>query len=218
MSIAVFGASGATGQRFIAAATAAGHPLRLHYRTAPETEAPPYATVVVGSLADPTAVRETLRGVSAVVVLFGPRRGSKDVFCAKATRAIIEGMRSQGQTRLLCQTGAMIGELPANVSIGMKMMSKAWRKFVSEEQADDRDAQERVVRRSNLDWTLVKPPRLTDDVGTETVQTGVQLDVGLRSHVSRDSVAQFLLQEIVAPRYIQQAVYLAAAAGARAAA
>lgn len=218
MSIAVFGASGALGQRFIAAATAAGLPLRLHYRaTPPEGEAPPLSTVVVGALSDPTAVREVLRGASATVVLFGPRKGSKDVFTAKATKAVIDGMKGQGQTRLLCVTGAMIGELPRNVSLGMRMASLAYRRLASEAQADDRDGQERAVRRSGLEWTLVKPPRLTDDAAGG-VRAGVDIDVGLRSHISRDSVAAFLLGEIAAPQFVGQAVYIVGAAGARAAA
>jgi putative NADH-flavin reductase len=208
MSIAVFGASGATGKRFIAAAAEQGIPLRLHYRTAPDEDAPPLSTVVVGSLADPTAVREVLRGADATVILFGPRASSTDVFCAKATRAIIEGMRKQQQRRLLCMTSATLGAMPGNVSVAMRATAIAWRRLRSEEQTDDRAEQERVVRNSRLDWTLLKPSRLTDDGAGQTFRADTALDIGLRSSIARDTVAHFLLTEIATPRFIGQAVYI----------
>ena len=208
MSIAVFGASGATGKRFIVAATEQGIPLRLHYRTAPDEEAPPLSTVVVGSLADPTAVREVLRGAEATVVLFGPRPGSNDVFCAKATRAIIDAMRKQEQKRLLCMTSATQGNLATNVSIAMRATAMAFRRLRPDEQSDDRAEQERVVRNSRLDWTLLKPSRLTDDGAGQSYRADTALDIGLRSSIARETVAQFLLAEIAHPRFIGQAVYI----------
>lgn len=211
MSIAVFGASGATGKRFIVAATKAGIPLRLHYRTASTDTAPPLATVVVGALSDPTAVREVLRGTSAAVVLFGPRAGSSDIFCAKATRAIIDCMRTQEQRRLLVMTGAAIGPLADNVSMTMRATTMAFRRFTGEERVDDRADQERVVRNSRLDWTLVKPPRLTDNGAGETYRAEVDLEVGLRSSISRDTVAAFLLDEIATPRFVEKTVYVTGA-------
>ncbi|MEO7521677.1 MAG: NAD(P)H-binding protein [Gemmatimonas sp.] len=208
MSIAVFGASGATGKRFMVEATARGIPLRLHYRSAPDEDSPPLSTVIVGSLADPTAVREVLRGVDATVILFGPRAASSDIFCAKATRMIIECMRKQEQRRLLCMTSATLGAMPGNVSVAMRATAIAWRRLRSEDQLDDRAEQERVVRNSRLDWTLIKPSRLTDDVAGQRYRADTALDIGLRSSIARDTVSQFLLSEIATPRFIAQAVYV----------
>jgi putative NADH-flavin reductase len=208
MIISVFGASGRSGRAFISAASAAGFALRLHYRSAPEDEAPPLATVIVGSLNDPTAVREVLRGADAVVILFGPRPKARGVFTAKATKAIIEGMQAQGQKRLLCLTGAMIGDSQNNLSIPMRTLEFAIRRLGDDEQADDRTAQERVVRASKLDWTLVKPPRLTESSDVTPVQAAGDLSVGLRSRMSRATLAAFLLEEIRERRYLGQAVFV----------
>ena len=84
----------------------------------------------------------------------------------------------------------------------------AMKRFRNEEQLDDREAQERVVRNSKLDWTLVKPTRFADGGGSENVRAATNLDVGLRSRVSRDSVATFLLSEINAPRFSGQTAYV----------
>ena len=208
MIISVFGASGRSGRAFIAAASAAGVSLRLHYRSAPEDEAPPLSTVVVGALTDPTAVREVLRGAEAVVILFGPRPKARHVFTAKATKAIIDGMVAQGQRRLICVTGAMIGDTPGNVSIPMRTLEFAIRRLSDDEQPDDRSAQEKVVRASKLDWTIVKPPRLTESSELTGVRAATDLSVGLRSKMTRATLAMFLLQEIRDRQYVQQAVYV----------
>ena len=207
MIVAVFGASGRTGRAFVQVAAEAGLLQRLHYRTAPTEPSADTATVVVGALNDPTAVREVLRGADAAVVLFGPRPSAPNVFCAAATKSIIAGMRTQQVPRLLCLTGAMIGELPGNVSLGLKLISFGLRRTSQAETMDDRDNQERLVRNSKLMWVAVKPPRLTDGVGG-VVDAGPSVQVGLLSHCSRIALSRFLVDELLQPKYANTPVYV----------
>jgi len=210
MIVSVFGASGRTGHAFIASATDAGMSLRLHYRAKPSDQVPISSTVVVGSLNDPTAVREVLRGADAVVVLFGPHNEARIPFCAAATKAIIAAMHTQSQGRLLVVTGAMTGGMPSNVSLFLRLMRKFVQRSVHDGIVEDRNEQERLVRNSTLaGWTLVKPPRLTDDAATDAVDVGPVLSVGMWSRISRASLANSLVQEIQQTRFAQQAVYAA---------
>lgn len=207
MIVAVFGASGRTGRAFIEVAAPAGLLQRLHYRTAPEAPSPDTATVVVGSLTDPTAVREVLRGADAAVILLGPHPNAAKPFCATATKAIIAGMRTQDVPRILCVTGAMIGEQPSNVALGFKLMSFGVRKTGQAEQLEDRDQQERVVRTSKLQWTVIKPPRLTDDAAHE-YDAGPSTSIGLGSHCARATLARFLVTELQQPQFRDSPVYI----------
>ncbi|MBL0173252.1 MAG: NAD(P)H-binding protein [Gemmatimonadaceae bacterium] len=207
MIVAVFGASGRTGRAFVQLAAEAGLLQRLHYRTAPAEPSPDTATVVVGALNDPTAVREVLRGADAAVVFLGPHAKNPKVFCAAATKAIIAGMRTQEVPRLICQTGAMIGAMPGNVSIGLKLMSFGVRRTGQSEIMDDRDEQERLVRNSKLNWMLVKPPRLTDEAGGE-VLAGPAVKVGLGSHCSRTALARLLVGELERPTVAATPMYV----------
>ena len=207
MIVAVFGASGRTGRAFVQVAAEAGLLQRLHYRTAPADPSPDTATIVVGALNDPTAVREVMRGADAAVVLLGPHQSAPKVFCAAATKAIIAGMRTQEVPRLLCITGAMIGEMPANVGLGLRVLSFGLRRTGRSEIMDDRDAQERQVRNSKLTWVLVKPPRLTDDTGAE-VNAGPSTSVGLNSTCSRAALARFLVDELMRPQFANTPVYV----------
>ena len=98
MNIAVYGSSSRTGQRFIEVAATAGHSLRLHYRSKPAEQVPENATVIVGSLADPTAVREVLRGADAAVVFFGHKEDARVPYLADATKLIVSTMKTLSQS------------------------------------------------------------------------------------------------------------------------
>jgi putative NADH-flavin reductase len=207
MIVAVFGASGRTGRLLVPYAAEKGVIQRLHYRAVPADPAPDTATVVVGSLADPTAVREVLRSADAAVLLLGPKADARTVFTATATKAIIAGMKSQGVPRLLCLTGAMIGDMPGNVAIALRLMSFGIRRTGQAEMMDDRDAQERLVRNSKLTWTLIKPPRLSDDSAT-AFDAGPSVSVGMNSQASRAALSRFIVDELLEPKFMNQAVYI----------
>ena len=207
MIVAVFGASGRTGRAFVQAAAEAGLLQRLHYRTAPTEPSADTSTVVVGALTDPTAVREVLRGADATIILLGAHAKAPKVYCAAATKAIIAGMRTQEVPRILCLTGAMIGPVPGNVSLGLKLLSFGIRRTGQAEMMDDRDEQERLVRSSRLNWVAVKPPRLTDG-GTSEVDVGPTVSVGLGSHCSRAALVRFMVAELLQPKFSNASVYV----------
>lgn len=186
-------------------------PLRLHYRSAPDDIAPDRCTVIVGALKDPIVVREVLRGTDAVVMLFGPRPNTRDsIFCAKATRAILDGMRTQSPQRVLCVTGAMMGTLSQNLSLRMRIAALWERRTDNEELTDDRAEQERLVRSSRLEWTIVKPPTLTDSTAPEQVSAASDLRVRPDSQISRLSLARSLLTELSERRFVHKDMYVRA--------
>lgn len=210
MIIGVYGASSRLGHAFIEAASAAGHSLRLHYRSKPSEQVPENATVIVGSLADPTAVREVLRGADAALVLLGHKQDARVPYIAAATKLVVSTMKTLEQSRLLVVTGAMVGESVGNMGLTMKLKNMFARRSAHDGMMEDRDEQERLVRASRLEgWTVVKPGKLTDTPASGNVQVDTTLSMGAGSQVSRATLARVLLQEIEQPRFKQQAVYVA---------
>jgi putative NADH-flavin reductase len=61
---------------------------------------------------------------------------------------------------------------------------------------------------SGLDWTIVKPPRLTDSSPQGQAQASSSLRVGLLSKVSRASLAAFILDEIQTGRFVRQRIFV----------
>lgn len=207
MRLALFGASGLSGQAVIAAAHARGWTIRAHARR-PSTWMPEPGTVVCrGDLSDPALLDDVMRGADATVCVFGPRPPFDNPFCATATTAIIASLVRLGQPRLLVVTGAMIGDPPPSVSWPMRRMAALFRRQYPAI-AVDRAEQERLVRDSPLDWTLVKPPRLTTGSGRGRWLAGPAERVGLMSRISRAQLAAFVLDEVEHPRFVRQAVYV----------
>lgn len=192
--IALFGASGRTGRAVVAAAVTRGVVIRALYR-ASGADIPREVIPVVGSLRDREAVRQTLEGCHAVACVFGPNRRQPEVFCAEATALIISVMTELGVSRLVCQTGAMIGE-----GCGCRSRPMEWfaRRFAASrpDLAADRSEQERLVMESGLDWLIVKPPRLTDGKRQRALISGPEIRVGMLSSVRRADLAELLVSEL----------------------
>jgi putative NADH-flavin reductase len=211
MQLCVFGATGRTGRALVAVALEHGSTVRAFVRArSPALPGPlPGLDVVRGDPARLADVAAALAGSDAVCVLFGPRPSAREPFCAPFTRVIVDAMRDASIHRLVCVTGAMVGTLPANVSVALRAMAAIARRL-QPAVMDDRAAQERIVAESGLDWTLVKPPRLTDAAGTGTVHADPALRVGALSRVSRGDLAAFVFRAAAHGRFVHQRVYLRA--------
>jgi len=201
-TVAIFGVSGRTGCALAAAASARGWTVRGLCRIS--SVAPTGAAVIHGEYQDCERVRQVVGGTDAVCCVLGPRPPHVDVFCAAATRAIVDAMTATGCRRLLCVTGAMIGDVPTRSRAASWL--RAWFRRRRPAVARDRENQEAAVANSPLEWTIVKPPRLTDAGPSGRIVAGTALPVGLRSSVSRADLASFLLDEIAHPRFVRQRV------------
>lgn len=207
VKVALFGASGRTGQAFARLGTAQGLLIRASCRVASRVCLPSTVRVLSGELEDADHVRDVIAGNTVVCCAFGPRPPHRDVFCARATELIVDSMRRAGVQRLVCQTGAMIGEDVAQWTLPVRLMVRMFRQH-RPAVAADRVRQEEIVRHSALEWTLVKPPRLTDGPAGGSVVVGADLRIGLWSKISRADLASFLVAECTAPRYAGHAVYV----------
>lgn len=201
-TVAIFGVSGRTGYALTAAARARGWSVRGFCRIS--SVAPTGALLIHGDLRDAARVRDVVEGADAVCSVLGPRPPYVDVFCADAARAIVAAMAAGTCRRLLCVTGAMIGDGPSR-SRPMEWM-RAWFRQRRPAVARDRDEQEAVVMNSGLRWTIVRPPRLVEAAPRGPVAAGIDLPVGLRASLSRADLATFLLDEIAEPRFMHRRV------------
>lgn len=205
-SCVVFGASGRTGKEVVNEAVSKGISVRAVVR---KTSAIFFQEPIQTVFFDYTNIEvltKIISGVSCVVIAFGPRSPYKDLFCAEATKNIVMAMEKLGVKRIICQTGAMTGDYQNNRSFFFGLMSTLFR--INDPRAyNDRVEQEDVIKQSSLEWTIVKPPRLTD-IMTHNVVAGPDVRVGLLSSISRKSLAGFIVNEIESPQYIDKVVFV----------
>ncbi len=204
--LAVFGITGRTGDALARAAVDRGWTVRGFARPESTITVPTgMVTIVRGNFTDVARVTEIVAGAYAVCCVLGPRPPYAEAFCAPASKVIIEAMRETGVRRLVCQTGAMVGEGNRTLAFDWLARTLARRQPAA---AGDRIEQERLVQESGLDWTLVKPPRLTDGHARGRVRADPALRVGLLSRISRAEVASFILDAIERARYFGARVFV----------
>jgi putative NADH-flavin reductase len=203
--ICIFGASGATGLALAEQARERNLEVMAFVRSETARDRlPPGVTAVVGNILDRTDVERAIIGVEAVICVIGPHPSSPEVFCADAMQNIMDSMKAQGVCRLLCVTGAMIGDYP-HLSWFMRSMKDSYQKQ-QPNLAQDRADQEKCIEASNLDWTIVKPPRLTNGKGSGHIRSGEALKVGAMSSLSRVDLSRFLLDQVHSQEYVGKRV------------
>ena len=185
--------------------------MRALYRPGSEPKAPGAGLeVVTGQLTSPDIMR-TLARTQAVILVFGPRLSRRDappeVFCGTATENVVSGMETLGIERLVCQTGAMAGDDASNLGFFYRQLRRRYRQRFRAV-AMDREAQERVVRQSGLDWLLVRPPYIASGVGDGRLRAGPRVHIGLLSRAFLGDLATFHCDELTGGRFHREAVYV----------
>lgn len=209
-TLAIFGGSGATGQVLIRHALSKGINIRAMVRNVNSVRfGSDQVELMEGSLSSFENVTSCLTGCGAVICVFGPRPPYADIFCEAATSTIVAAMHKLGIQRLVCQTGGMVGEYPANRTLPFQLMTDMFKRR-SPQAASDRAGQENVVMHSGLAWTIAKPPRLTGGEAKSGWLAGPDIRVGLLSSISRNDLADFLVTETLVPQHIGQAVFIRA--------
>lgn len=210
-SIAVFGGSGKTGQELIAVALSKGFRVRALYRAGSEPKrALPDVEIITGQLTEEADIRRTLEGTIGAAIVFGPRLGRRNnpqPFCADATSRIIAGLKQLGIPRLIVQTGAMAGGDNPNWSRGVRWFVGRYRKNFPEIDKD-RDAQEVVTKESGLDWTVVRPFRISGARGNGRPHVANALRISMFTSIRRRDLAEFLVNELADGKWHRQTVYI----------
>lgn len=201
MRLCVFGASGRTGSALVRQALERGHTVTAFCRTDSCRSAFPLEVKRVwGDLYKRSDVDRAIRDADAVVCLYGQRPPGTHIFCADVTAMIIESMKTFGVKRLLCVTGAMIGNHPLRRSLFIRLMKWLFQKH-QPAVAEDRAMQEELIGKCGLDWTIIKPPRLTEGKKKGRYRAGEGLKVGAFSRISRQDLSAFILDQLVSDEY-----------------
>ncbi|AYF79468.1 SDR family oxidoreductase [Nocardia yunnanensis] len=201
MKVAIFGATGTVGRHVVARALAAGHQVTILTRDAAHVAAPhERLRVEVGDVLDPAAVERTVIGQDAVIVTLGA--GRKGVVRAEGTRTIIEAMDRTGVKRLICQSSLGVGDSRGNLNFVWKYLMFG---MLLRQAYADHEAQERYVRSSDLDWTIVRPSAFTDGPATGGYRRGFPAtETGLALKISRADIADFLVEQLTDDTYVRR--------------
>jgi putative NADH-flavin reductase len=199
MKVALFGATGGTGRQVLAQALEQGHQVTALVRDPAKLgERGSDVNVVQGDVLDQERVDACIGGADAVICVLGSHK-NRDPIEARGTVPILDAMQRLGVRRLIAVTSLGVGDstdqLPAPFRLFMKLTIGGIMQAKEE--------QERLIRASGLDWTIVRPGGLTDGAKTGNYQSGT--DKAIRAgRISRADVADFVLRQLDDDRFLHQ--------------
>jgi len=206
MRLFILGATGGTGLQLVDQALKRQHRVTAFVRTPHKLGAPREGlTVIQGDLLNAEAVGAALAGHDAVLSAMGPPGPGRTTIAGDSARATAAAMRATGVRRLLVVGVAVLFD-------DAGIFARVLRKTLLRNVANDSAEMEVIVKASNLDWTIVRPPRLTNGPLTErygVVDDHLPLGAGGTATVSRADVAHFMLDEVEHPAHLQRVVGIA---------
>jgi putative NADH-flavin reductase len=203
MRVTVIGASGGIGREFVRQAIEADHEVTAVIRDSARGGAavrewervpvggPGRLQVAVVDTLSPGELLGAVSGRDAVVSALGPQGRSGDhTVNSRGVRAAVMAMQEAAVTRIVAVSAAPLFT-DGSLLFRAVLRRVAWALFGAH--YADLERMETVLRESGLDWTTVRPERLTDGAGTGEPVLGVdRLVPGLS--ITRADVATAILR------------------------
>ena len=173
------------------------------------TVAHPNLAVVQGSVFDRNAVEQTVRGADAVICALGAPPRDKGRLRERGTQVVVDAMVAAGVRRLVVQSSHGIAETSSELPWFMRWVIVP---FYLKGVFADHERQEEVVRASDLGWTLVRPPHLSDGPPATEVAYGPSYDPArMTMSIARTDVARLMLEMASDPSHVRKTLVVAAA-------
>jgi putative NADH-flavin reductase len=221
MKLTIIAATGGIGRQLLEQAVAAGHDVTAVVRN-PKKLSGDAVRVVTADLADPdpAVLESALNGADAVLSGLGARSAAEAGVAWRGTQAIIQAMRTTAVRRIVVVSAAPIGTVPSPGRptppkhdpgdaffmrhLGARFARAAFRKHYA-----DLARMEDIVRDSDLDWTISRPPKLTDKPLTGVYRTAYGQNIRGGFAISRADVAHHMLRALDEPRTVKRIVGVA---------
>lgn len=209
MRILIVGASGALGRELVTQALTRGdrvtalvrHPERLELQH-------PDLIVVPGDVLDPAAVDAAVTGQEAVISALGHKRWMFPTRILSAgTTNLLAAMQRHGVRRLVCVTSLGVGDSWWRMGLWYTLFVLP---VILQFYFWDKLRQERLVRASDLDWTIVRPGALTHGRPRGRWRAGKAIGNPLWTvRIARADTARFLLEEVAQKHHLRATVAVA---------
>jgi putative NADH-flavin reductase len=215
MRLAIFGATGGTGRHLVERAIAEGHEVTAFVRNPSRMPARhERLKVVVGDVFDAGRVREAVAGNEAVISVLGSRQPSNPLHprrpgdpngpASAGSENIVAAMKEHGLRRFVCQTAWGAGDSKRDPGVAGAFFMKVLVPPLLRDEYADKEAQERIVRESDLEWIIVRPMILTNGPWTNDYRAGVDLRPGWRPYISRADAADFLMRQLADDTFVHR--------------
>ncbi|MGI5159060.1 NAD(P)-dependent oxidoreductase [Microbispora sp. CA-102843] len=198
MKLLIFGATGGTGAQLLAQALDAGHDVTVVARNPDKIPAHhrDRSVIVPGDVLQARTWDAVTGGHDAVLSCLGSRdRRHPTVIYSQGTANIIGAMRQSGVRRLVCLSSAGL-EIPPGTPLPQRLVTKVLIQRLYRHGYADMALMEGIVTASPLDWTIIRPPMLTDRPPTGRYRAAAGHHLPDQKSISRADLAHYMLNHI----------------------
>lgn len=202
--IIVFGSTGTVGKKIVEQSLEKGYEVLAFCRDRQKLKdfAHPYLRIIEGDVFNLKDVNQAVKGQEIVIITLGSGKSRTSIVRSEGTKNIIHAMGVNGVSRLICQSTLGTGDSNDNLNFFWKHIMFGWflkRVFL------DHELQEKYVKSSNLEWTIVRPSSFTDGERTGNYLHGFNSDdKSTKLKISRADVADFILKQVTDQKYLHQ--------------
>lgn len=204
MKIFIIGGSGRTGRELIKQGLEMGHQITALIRNPSRFRLKnPGLSVVKGNVLDPATFEDMIKGHDAVLSALGHHRYIiKTTILSEGTKNVIAAMEKHGVKRFICITSLGINDSRFKLGLYYTLFTIP---VILLFYFLDKAKQEKLIFKSNLDWTIVRPGQLTNFRKRTKYRHGP--DTGsyiLTKMISRADVAHFMLTQLNDNTYLRK--------------
>jgi putative NADH-flavin reductase len=196
MKILIIGGTGATGRKLVKQAVEADHQVTALVRNPGKLKIThPNLNIIKGNVLDFESVQKAVAGQDAVLSALGHKRFIiYSNILSEGTKNITAAMEMHGVKRFICITTLGINDSRFKMGLYYTLFVIP---FITFFYFMDKRKQEKIIRSSKLNWTIVRPAQLTNGKLTGKYKHGENLgNYIITKLISRANVAHFMLSQL----------------------
>ncbi|UVI27318.1 NAD(P)-dependent oxidoreductase [Paenibacillus spongiae] len=196
MKVVVFGATGGTGRRIVAQALDADHEVTVIVRNPEAIDIrSERLNIFQGDVLNPASFSTWMIGQDAVLSALGVNHRKPTTIYSEGTKNILKEMQEAGVRRLVCLSSAGL-EIPEDAPWMMRQTIKLVIQPMFKYAYEDMARMEEILQVSGLDWTVVRPPRLTNGPKKGAYRTAVNKHLPKAQGITRADLADYMIKSV----------------------
>jgi putative NADH-flavin reductase len=205
-NIVVLGANGGIGRQVIEEALKGGHNVTAILRTpANLTLAHPNLQIVKGDVMNPQTLEKHLENKDVVISAIGKNSFKPTTLYSEGNKNLLAAMQIAGAKRVFFISASGLEVNPSH-SLIVKIATKYILQKLLRNMYADLEIMEKFIKQSGINWTIMRPPKLTNNPVTGKYRTSVNNYLSKGLSISRADVAHFMLNNIANETIYQKTV------------
>ncbi|HEY9002405.1 MAG TPA: SDR family oxidoreductase [Mucilaginibacter sp.] len=197
LNIVVIGANGGIGKQVVELALEAGHNVTAILRN-PAKLAMTHTNlqIVKGDVMSPETFEDYLEGKDAIISALGTNAVTKTtILYSEGNKNLLKAMKKKGVRRAFFISASAL-EISPVLPLFVRLVEKYIVQKILKHMYADLRIMEKLIKETDTDWTIMRPPRLTNGPATGKYRFAINSFLKNCLSISRADLAHFMLNNI----------------------